>query len=73
MANGIINKSVSFNTLDPDEKKYFLHAMNRTNFSRYVKSLIQRDYDGVYAPGPSQAQEKASDDPVNKEIAEGFI
>lgn len=37
-------KSVCFNIADPDQKKWFLHAEERTNFSNYVKRLIERDY-----------------------------
>lgn len=36
-------KSVCFNVADPDQNKLFLHAIKRTNFSNYVKRLIERD------------------------------
>jgi hypothetical protein len=43
MAKLIKNKSVSFNVLDPYQKKLFEHSGQYMNFSSYVKSLIQRD------------------------------
>lgn len=39
----IVRKSVAFNCADPDQVQMFNHAMSRTNFSAYVKRLIQRD------------------------------
>lgn len=39
----IKSKAVTFNMLDPDQKEMFDHAMQRKNFSGYVKRLIQRD------------------------------
>jgi hypothetical protein len=41
-----VRKNVAFNLLDPDEKALYNHAMKRTNFSGYVKRLIQRDMEG---------------------------
>jgi hypothetical protein len=43
MANEFKRKNVCFNISDPDEKKLYDHALNRKNFSRYIKSLIQKD------------------------------
>lgn len=36
-------KSVCFNVVDPDQKKLLEHAEKRTNFSNYIKRLIERD------------------------------
>lgn len=36
-------KGVAFNLADPDQKALFEYAMTRTNFSAYVKRLIQAD------------------------------
>lgn len=41
-----VNKGVSFNLSDIDQRKLYEHAMKRTNFSSYVKRLIQRDMEG---------------------------
>lgn len=38
-------KGVAFNLDDPDQKELFEYASERTNFSYYVKSLIQADRD----------------------------
>ena len=43
MANEFKRKNVCFNISDPDERKLFEHAASRKNFSRYIKTLIQKD------------------------------
>ncbi|SFC51804.1 hypothetical protein [Bacillus sp. UNCCL81] len=43
MGNEFKRKNVCFNISDPDERKLFEHAASRKNFSRYIKSLIQKD------------------------------
>jgi hypothetical protein len=43
--NEYIRKGVVFNISDPDQVKLFNHANSRSNFSAYVKRLIQRDMD----------------------------
>lgn len=46
-------KGVAFNLDDPDQKELFDWAMSRTNFSAYVKRLIQTDRDQKNPkPGP---------------------
>lgn len=40
-------KGVAFNTDNIDEDKLLKHASKRTNFSAYIKRLIQRDMDGI--------------------------
>lgn len=42
----IKRKTVSFNVADPDQLAMFEHACQRTNFSAYIKRLIQRDLEG---------------------------
>jgi hypothetical protein len=46
MAKEIVTKGVSFNILDPDQEKMLHHALERPNFSGYIKRLIQRDMEG---------------------------
>jgi hypothetical protein len=41
--NQIVRKPVAFNLADPDQLELYNHAMKRTNFSSYIKRLIQRD------------------------------
>jgi hypothetical protein len=43
-------KGVAFNLDDPDQKELFDWAMSRTNFSAYVKRLIQADRDQKKPP-----------------------
>jgi hypothetical protein len=38
-------KGVVFNIQDPDQVKLYEHAEKRSNFSAYIKRLIQRDMD----------------------------
>jgi hypothetical protein len=38
-------KGVTFNLSDPDQLQLFKYAMQRQNFSGYVKRLIQRDFE----------------------------
>lgn len=43
-------KSIAFNLDDPHQYKLFTHSTNTTNFSSYIKSLIQRDMEGNSQP-----------------------
>lgn len=73
----IKNRSVSFNLDDPDQKKMFEYANERTNFSAYVKRLIQRDMEG--GVGASATHEEVKAEPkqdlieIDEGIAEGYI
>lgn len=46
----IVVKSIAFNAEDPDQQMMLEHATKRTNFSSYIKRLIQRDLEGGYLP-----------------------
>ena len=46
MAKKIVNKSVSFNVVDPFQKQMKEHVEQYPNFSAYMKRLIQRDMEG---------------------------
>lgn len=46
MKESIKVKSIAFNLDDPHQYKLYYHSINTTNFSSYIKSLIQRDMDG---------------------------
>jgi uncharacterized protein Yka (UPF0111/DUF47 family) len=41
--NELKRRSVAFNTADPIQRKLFKHTFKYTNFSAYIKTLIQRD------------------------------
>jgi hypothetical protein len=46
--DGIITVGVAFNVQDcPDQLLLYEHVMKRSNYSAYIKRLIQRDIDGV--------------------------
>lgn len=73
----IKNRSVSFNLDDPDQKRMFEYANERTNFSAYVKRLIQRDMEGgvgapvVHEEVKVEAKEELIE--IDENIAEGYI
>lgn len=46
MAKKIVNKSVSFNVLDPFQLQMMEYIEKYPNFSSYIKRLIQRDMEG---------------------------
>lgn len=46
----LVRKGVVFNVADPDQRELFEHASKRSNFSAYVKRLIQRDMEGLGHP-----------------------
>lgn len=46
MAKEIVNRTVSFNILDPLQEQLYKHTKKYTNYSAYVKSLILRDMEG---------------------------
>lgn len=46
----IVVKSIAFNADDPDQLTMLEHAKKRSNFSSYIKRLIQRDLEGGYSP-----------------------
>ncbi|MBW3113473.1 hypothetical protein KYJ26_16590 [Bacillus sp. MCCB 382] len=47
MAKEIVNKSVSFNVLDPFQRQLKSHCDRYPNFSGYIKRLIQRDMETI--------------------------
>lgn len=65
----IKRKPVAFNVDDPDQLALFEHASQRTNFSAYIKRLIQRDMESgtkVYS-FPQQKSE------FDEGLMKGFI
>ncbi|WP_100373061.1 hypothetical protein [Bacillus sp. FJAT-45037] len=49
-------KSVAFNLLDPYEQQLLEHTSQFTNFSTYMKRLIQRDMEEGKAKVPVKKQ-----------------
>lgn len=61
----IVRKPVAFNIEDPDQLALYEHAMKRTNFSAYVKRLIQRDMEGVNIQRPIVATQEVQTEYFN--------
>jgi hypothetical protein len=53
MADAYKTKGVTFNLADPDQQQLFKFAMQRQNFSGYVKRLIQRDLENQERKNPA--------------------
>lgn len=64
-------KSVAFNREDPDQMALLEHASKRSNFSYYIKRLIQRDLEG----GKEAVEIKQSivEDNVDSDLMSGLI
>jgi len=67
--NDRIVKSISFKLSDPIEGILLTHALKHSNFSVYVKRLIQRDAEGGFFPSSTPPIIKKSD----PEIDESFF
>ena len=55
MAKKIVNKSVSFNVLDPYQQQMKKYTDQFPNFSGYIKRLIQRDMENGIKKTPTKA------------------
>lgn len=66
-------KGVVFNLDDPDQLELFNHAMKRSNFSAYVKRLIQRDKEGRWIAEEQIEVEEEEKDMVTEDVLAGFI
>lgn len=64
-------RPVVFNEKDPHQKRLLEHSNKYTNFSAYIKSLIQRDMDGAWNHPVVPAYEIPPE--ITKEVVEGFI
>lgn len=65
MGKEIVNKSVSFNILDPFQKQMKEYTEQYPNFSAYMKRLIQRDMEGGSAV---RTIKKAPQQPVTNRV-----
>jgi hypothetical protein len=65
-------KSISFNDADPFERKLLIHSDQFTNFSGYVKRLIQRDMEGSKVVNQPVLQEQSPAD-IDKGLMEKLI
>lgn len=75
MSAEIKRSPVAFNLEDPDQLALYVHAKKRTNFSAYVKRLIQRDMEGLGANQVRFYQEVTDeeDNAISKELIGGLI
>jgi len=65
MAKKIVNKSVSFNVLDPFQLQMKEYTERYPNFSGYIKRLIQRDMEQVRS---AKVIKKAPSSPVTIQV-----
>jgi hypothetical protein len=68
MANLIKRCPVAFNLADPFQKKLYDHTQKFTNFSAYIKSLIQRDMEGGTTTKKAPAEGE-----IDKALIDGLI
>lgn len=72
MATDLARRSVVFNKLDPLQRRLYEHTQEYTNFSNYIKSLIQRDLElGVGAYVKKAPAEEVFE--VTRELMQDFI
>lgn len=74
MVKNIKTKGVAFNLDDPDQKELLEYAMKRTNFSAYVKRLIQKDMDGIaFVSGGVVGWENEQEEMITDDILSSMI
>jgi hypothetical protein len=69
---GYIIKAVVFNPNDPEQQRLIEHSDQRTNFSSYIKRLIQRDMEGGSVKFVAAVYEDSSSAPRDFD-EKGFI
>lgn len=73
MKENIKVKSVAFNLEDPHQYKLFTHSTSTTNFSSYIKFLIQRDMDGNSPKIVEETIIKSSSNTIDSSLVRGLI
>lgn len=72
--NAEIRRSpVAFNLADPDQLSLYRHAKKRTNFSAYIKRLIQRDMEGGVTNTAVYSAEIQQDNRIDADFMGGLI
>lgn len=72
----IVNRSVSFNLLDPDQKADYDYARDRGNFSAFCRLLIRLErlrQTGMVVAGPIHAPAKQEAPADNEVDPTGFV
>lgn len=64
-------KSVAFNREDPDQMALLEHASKRSNFSYYIKRLIQRDLES--GDRSVMVAQSMVEDTVDNDLMSGLI
>ncbi|AYV74339.1 hypothetical protein M1D49_08205 [Bacillus sp. PK3-056] len=72
MPKQIKNRPVSFNINDPYQRKLYEHTLQYSNYSAYIKSLIQRDMEGGRISNVQQTDDVV-DGEVNIDMLHGLI
>lgn len=72
MPKQIKNRPVSFNIDDPYQRKLYEHTLQYSNYSAYIKSLIQRDMEGGHISNAQQSEVEVSS-VVNIDMLHGLI
>ncbi|MDR4318661.1 Uncharacterised protein [Niallia circulans] len=72
MPKQIKNRPVSFNINDPYQRKLYEHTLQYSNYSAYIKSLIQRDMEGGHISNEQQTDD-VEDGGVNIDMLHGLI
>jgi len=72
MPKQIKNRPVSFNINDPYQRKLYEHTLQYSNYSAYIKSLIQRDMEGGHISNAQQSDDVVDGD-VNIDMLHGLI
>lgn len=60
---------VAFNLEDPLQAKLYKHTKQYTNYSAYIKSLVQRDMEG----GRQEPMFKGEEKELDRGLLQGFI
>lgn len=74
MRKQIKNRPVAFNINDPYQRKLYEHTLQYSNYSAYMKSLIQRDMEGGNIRNAQQSSNDSGDIvAVSDEMLHGLI
>lgn len=70
----IVNKAVSFNLDNPEQRKLYEHVMKRKNISDYLKRIIKKDMEGTFVPKQlNQEHHPAEPDELDDELMNKLI
>jgi hypothetical protein len=73
MPKQIKNRPVSFNINDPYQRKLYEHTLQYSNYSAYIKSLIQRDMEGGRISNVQQSEVEVQSVVISDDMLHGLI